>query len=230
MYQYQKELDYYAKLIQEKKAEALALIEIENCEVAEDVATNIGPNWRSVCIKSRDTFTGQDVSLLFDVRTFTPIPGSQTTHPGHYAMNGDKKVRPSKVLSVVAQHNGTNESYLFTVAHLISKTRPANDSKRQAQAIAVRLGMDSMKTTYDIDHTVLMGDMNDYPGSKTLINLKGDDLTNPADQNDCSYTYQGKCNLIDHILVSKSLSGGELTDLEIPEKYSDHKAMLYQFP
>ncbi|WP_422449547.1 MULTISPECIES: endonuclease/exonuclease/phosphatase family protein [unclassified Endozoicomonas] len=225
--EYREELEFYASLIKTNNAEAVALAEIENCNVAKEMATTIGPVWQSVCLKSRDTFTGQDVALLLNTSVFKPVPNTETTHPEHYAMIGSKKVRPSKVLSAVARHQVTKELYLFTTVHLISKTRSSNEAKRHAQALAVKSGMESISNNYPVSHTVLMGDMNDYPGSQTLLNLKGDDLINPADQNDCSYIYRGKCNLIDHILVSKSLSGGELTNLDMPEKYSDHKAVIY---
>ncbi len=225
--EYQQEVDFYAGLIKKYEAEAVALVEIENCGVGDTVASAIGSSWKSVCRKSRDSYTSQDLALLFDTDIFSPTKGTDTTHPEHYSMDGKKKVRPSKVLSVIAEHSSTGDKYLFSAAHLISKTRKTNEPKRHAQALALRAGMDSMIDKYNPDHVVLMGDMNDYPGSQTLINLKGSDLINPADSDDCSYVYRGKCNLIDHILVSRELSGGELTDIDVPEKYTDHKPVLY---
>ena len=143
-------------------------------------------------------------------------------------MNGDKRVRPSKILSVVASDKETGDNYLVTALHLISKRSSKNEFKRLAQAKAVRSGVESMIEAYRIDHQIILGDINDYPGSKTLEILKDGQLVNPADSDDCSYTYSGKCNLIDHIIVSKSLSGGELYDVEMNEKYSDHSAVVYK--
>ena len=72
-----------------------------------------------------------------------------------------------------------------------------------------------------------MGDINDYSNSKTIRILKGSSLKNPAKSNHCSYTYKGKCKLIDHILVSKNMRG-EFKVIDIPKKYSDHSAVVFK--
>lgn len=226
--EYQEEVDYYAGLIKKYAPDAVALIEIENCGVGDTLAKAIGPRFKSVCRKSRDTYTAQDLAILFNTAIFTPVTGTVTTHPDQYAMDGQKRVRPSKVLSVIANHNKTGDKYLFSGAHLISKTRESNETKRHAQALALRAGVDRMIESYRPDHIVVMGDMNDYPGTQTLINLKGTDLVNPADSDDCSYEHRGNCHLIDHILISRGLAGGEFTDIDVPDKYTDHKPVLYQ--
>lgn len=219
--QYTAKLTYFAKLIKQHHADIVALTEIEGCHISNELSNKLGQGWSSLCQKGRDTFTGQDVAIVT-----TLSPGPVTNFKEHYSYVGDKKIRPSKVLGAVLSDG--NIYYQVTVAHLISK-RGNNDAKRLAQATAIRSGIASMASQFPFHHEILMGDMNDTPGSPTLERLKNGVLLNTSTPNVCSYTYRNLCSLIDHILISPSLAGGTLYDVEMDDNFSDHRAIVYTF-
>jgi len=199
-----------AQIIEEAGADVVALIEIENGDVARRIADFLGTDWSVAFDKGRDNATGQDVAVItphnVDIASITNFPTSSGSAPG--AAN----VRPSKVLGVEVEIDG--EDYLFVVAHLISKRNPSNDPKRLAQADAIRLEILGRFST--VDHIVIMGDLNDTPGSPPLNRIRGLDDSQPVfiqtgrvggSNPSFSFTFQGVDQLIDHILLSPSLQG-----------------------
>lgn len=88
----------------------------------------------------------------------------------------------------------------MVVAHLITK-RSNNDNhdKRAAQADAIVKFMSDKQ-----GHNIVMGYLNDAPGSTTLNTLVDSGL-NIIDANEYSFTNDGSKQLLDHILVSDSL-------------------------
>lgn len=226
--QYESEVSYFASLIEENKADIVTLVEIEGCHVAghlRDVLNTHRAGWNLACKKGRDSYTGQDVAILtrLEIRENTI-----SSLDDFYSMLGSKRIRPSKVLSVIAVDAESNESYLLIAAHLVSK-RSNNDAKRNAQAKAINSARLFMVEAHSPTHTIVMGDLNDVDGSDTLETLKSEVLVSPAGTEDCSYTYQNKCNLIDHILVTETLGGGDFSTIDVPDSFSDHKTIIYSF-
>ncbi|MFT6903875.1 MAG: endonuclease/exonuclease/phosphatase family metal-dependent hydrolase [Oleiphilaceae bacterium] len=226
--EYQSELSYYASIINENKADVVALIEIEGCHVAEDLLRIVNKgsnNYGLACRKGRDTFTGQDVAVITTLRINKSSIDTFPTIKVHYK---GKRIGPSKVLGFVAKDN-KGKDHIIIATHLISK-RGNNDGKRLAQAQAISLARQLMHQSYKTDSAIILGDLNDTPGSETLNELTSGEypLTNPYKKKVCSYTYRGKCSLIDHILVTRNLSGGKLDYIEMPKKYSDHNALVYK--
>jgi predicted extracellular nuclease len=225
--EYVDEIRFFAKLIHQNKADIVSLVEIESCRVAKHVAKALkstGEDWYVACKKGRDRHTGQDVAAL----SRTPfIKSSITTFKNFSSSLNGNKIRPSKILGAVTTLP-TGEKVAVIVAHLVSK-RGNNDAKRLAQAKAVSKARNDMHSRLGVSHAIVMGDMNDTPKSPALraLLVGSVPLTNPADNRDCSYIYRGNCQLIDHILISKSLSGGSLKHIDMPDTYSDHHAIIY---
>jgi len=226
---YQREISFYAQLINDQKVNIVGLVEIEGCHIANALAAMISKqkSWYVACTRSRDTFTGQHVAIL---STLPLIESSITSFPDiSYQLKG-KSVRPSKVVGVVTKSKNGHQFIVIT-AHLISK-RGNNDAKRQAQAAAIARSRDSLQQQYPKAHAIIMGDLNDVMGSKTLSTIvrgRGNNsLVSPSTSSDCSYVYRGKCSLIDHILISPSLSGGKLETVKMPSSISDHRAVVYR--
>ena len=223
---YEAELDYYKSLIQKHNADVVGLIEIEGCHIAKDLATKLNANWNVACKKGRDTFTGQDVALI---TKFKVLRKTIDNHKNSFALikSGDKKgkrVRPSKALSVVLS-NG-RDSYLVTVAHLISK-RGNNDLKRLAQAEAIKKTHLKLRERYKTKNQIILGDFNDLPESPVLSELTSAGVA-LVDTMACTYVYKGKCNLIDYILVSNNIAGGSLFAVKVSHKFSDHSVLVYK--
>ena len=159
---------------------------------------------------------------------FQIAPSTITTFPEVSVNLGSKKIRPSKVVGFVSRDKAGTK-HVIIAAHLISK-RGGNDLKRLAQAKAINIARQKMQKRYLVTSAILLGDFNDFPGSPVLNELMGGTykLYNPQDKKDCSYIYRGKCSLIDHILITVNLTGGELDYIDLPEKYSDHHAIRYR--
>lgn len=225
--EYKEELKFFASFILGKNASIVGLTEIEGCHVAIDLANTLGVEWKSYCRKGRDSYTGQDVAILsvFD------SSGVIDDHSSSYASIASglymgKSVRPSKALTVVL--TAGDKSFLVTVAHLISR-RSDQDFKRLAQATGIKNTHNNIKNRIAGDVSeVVMGDFNDYTHSSVLSKLMGGTLVNTADVYDCSYTYRGRCDLIDHILVSPDMSSGRIETFSMPEIFSDHKAVVFE--
>lgn len=193
-------------------ADIVGLTEIEGKSAAEQIMKYLPDSYKLVFKKGRDNYTGQDVALItrYDV---VGQPSNFDGIEGHY--QGTKKI-PSKALGVSLKNN--NETYNIVVAHLISK-RSSNDKKRAAQANAITKYLANRN-----GHNIVMGDLNDVPGSVTLNQLTESGL-NVINSSEYSYTYQNKRQLIDHILVSDSLLADATFESFSLGPISDHRAV-----
>jgi predicted extracellular nuclease len=90
---------------------------------------------------------------------------------------------------------------------------------------------------------VLLGDLNDVPGSKTLKLLKGEAFHNLLEDLPCGQAYTrrhgGQPQALDHILVSPVLRGGAAARIPHlnsnaapgePEPASDHDPVIAALP
>jgi predicted extracellular nuclease len=77
-------------------------------------------------------------------------------------------------------------------------------------------------------HKIVMGDLNDTPDSTTLKELYKGGL-NIINKDEYSYTYKGKKQLIDHILVSDSLKAGAKFESFDLGAISDHRGVKAVF-
>lgn len=238
--------EYHAKaqsiadFINTSGANLVGLTEIENQAVVDEVRSRLpNPNnWNVVFVQGRDTYTGQDVALL---TTFTPDTNTATSYPDErdiYFVGADERdTNPSKILGVSVDANG-HEIFVI-VAHLISRAGN-NDAKRLAQVNVIRRS--AVTEMMAGRHVVVMGDMNDTPGTAAIVRLRGlEDIWEPMFQtaNEVpvderfTYVYQGEENLLDHILISPSLrrdfkrvAAGQRCEIIDTGNISDHRAIL----
>lgn len=226
---YTEELSFYAKLIQSGDIDIVAINEIENEQVAKELAHKLGKQWRYYFKQGLDTATGQDVALL---SRLPYVEGSLTdfNFPSAKLSVMDK---PKKVTKLVGaqfwyEQNGQKAKIGVITAHFLSK-RNENQQKaenRQKQALALRQAINQYYR--DTDRLIVLGDFNDHVDSITIKTL----LESPL------YSYQQCRNFnkkdaemllkkwrrnIDHILFAGlSCQSQDKVDLKT---YSDHDAI-----
>lgn len=231
--EYWAEIRYYAGLIVENKANLVAFQEIEGCHIIEDIRSELGTgSWHSVCQTGRDTYTGQDVAIV----SRFPVVYGPDTFPDTFGQYAGTSVRPTKIVGAVLDTPHGDLAVITT--HLLSRANPDNDLRRAAQADAVLTNLYTLMQQLNVVHGLVMGDLNDSPDSTPLMlltssgTLKNTLYANGrnATSSDCSFTFQGNCELIDHILKSSSLTGGEFRIVKTNRQYTDHHAVLYRLP
>lgn len=238
--QYEAKAKTIAELIDTHRADIVGLVEVENRAVLEKVKSYLADpgEWEIAFDEGRDTYTGQDVAILTKFRI---VPGSVTNFPDErevYFVDGQERdVNPSKILGVELKVD--NQPFYILITHLISRRNP-RDAKRLAQATVVR--RQAVKGLMEDKNVIVMGDMNDTPGTPVINRLRGfDDIwgdflqTASGVEMDDRYTYiyEDQKNLLDHILISPSLRD-EFRSVEKAKRceiidvgeLSDHRAVL----
>lgn len=238
--QYEAKTRAIAELIDTHEADIVGLVEVENRAVLEKVKSYLAnpDDWQIAFDEGRDTYTGQDVAVLTKFRI---VPGSTTNFPNeheiYFVEDQEYDVNPSKILGVELKID--NQPFYLLITHLISR-RSSNDSKRLAQATVVR--RQAVKAMMADKNVIVMGDINDTPGTPVINRLRGfDDIwgdflqtANGVDPNErYTYIYRDQKNLLDHILISPSLRD-EFRNVEKSEQceiidvgeLSDHRAIL----
>ena len=210
--QYEAKAKTVAELIDTHKANIVGLVGVENRAVLEKVKYYLASpdDWQIAFDEGRDTYTGQDVALLTKFRV---VRGSATNFPNEreiYFVDGQERdVNPSKILGVELRID--NQPFYVLVTHLVSR-RGSNDPKRLAQATVVR--RQAVKGLMADKNVIVMGDINDTPGTPVINRLRGfddiwDDFLQTANvveaDNRYTYIHEGQKNLLDHILISPSL-------------------------
>lgn len=230
---YKEELTFYAKLIQSRKIDIVAINEIENEQVARELSNKLGKNWRYYFRQGLDTATGQDVALLSRL----PYVEGSLTDFNFPAAKLNVSDKPKKITKLVGaqfwyENKGQREKIGVITAHFLSK-RNENQQKaenRHKQALALRQAINHYFR--DTDRLFVLGDFNDFIDSVTLKTL----LQAPL------YSYQECRNFrnkdaemmlkkwrrnIDHILFSGvNCVLQEQIDLK---RYSDHDAIFGEF-
>ena len=238
--QYEAKAKTIAELIDTHKANIVGLVEVENRAVLEKVKSYLAEpeDWQIAFDEGRDTYTGQDVAILTKFRI---VPGSVTNFPDErevYFVDGQERdVNPSKILGVELKVD--NQPFYILITHLISRRNP-RDAKRLAQATVVR--RQAVKGLMEDKNVIVMGDLNDTPGTPVINRLRGfDDIwgdflqtANEVEMADrYTYIYEDQKNLLDHILISPSLRDefrsveeGKRCELIDVDELSDHRAIL----
>lgn len=225
--EYLAELTFYRNLIQRARVQVVALSEIENAQVAHDLAKLLGAPWQAYFKQGRDTATGQDVALLSSL----PVQQSSVTHFNFPAgrIPGDKRQkRLSKILGirVVLDQNAPPKKARFVdiiTTHLLSKrndnARKSKDRLRQGHALLQVLASSS-------GPVVLMGDLNDvlYSPVLTLLIEQGNLL---SVLNRCRDHPASPEHTIDHILY-RGLQCQRSRMIPM-SPYSDHPAAYAEF-
>jgi endonuclease/exonuclease/phosphatase family metal-dependent hydrolase len=151
------------------------------------------------------------------------------------------------VLEVTVQ---VNESYTFTafVAHLKSKratrTGPSEAEIRLGEARVLRRHVANVLQKNPHANVIVMGDMNDFPGTETLRMILGSaphqliDLA-PLDSKGTRNTHfwesRGTYSCLDHLLVSEGMhhefveGSARIADFDGWNTASDHRAIYAKF-
>lgn len=196
-------------------ADIVGLIGIEGENAAKKILNYLPKEYKLIFKKGRDNFTAQDVAII----TRYQIIGEANDFSGIEGNYKTTKSIPSKALAITLKDE--SDIYNIIVAHLITK-RANNDNhdKRAAQANAIVNYMGDKQ-----GHNIVMGFLNDVPGSTTL-NTFVDAGLNIIDANEYSFITDGKKQLLDHILVSDSLKEDATFTSFGLGAISDHRAVI----
>jgi uncharacterized protein len=135
-----------------------------------------------------------------------------------------------------------NDQKLFIVGnHFVSKRGgPPDDAIRENQAEIVNKFVTQLLQVDSDANVIVLGDLNDLPGSRPLETLKGNILENLTERLPSSdrytFNFRGNLQLIDHLLVSQHLSDVAQPEIDIvhvnvgfSRSVSDHDPVLAAF-
>tara|TARA_R110002072_G_scaffold172728_3_gene327016 strand:- start:40973 stop:41860 length:888 start_codon:yes stop_codon:yes gene_type:complete len=234
---YLEEINFYVKQIQTRSIDIVALSEIENKQVAEELVNELGVDWKVYFKQGRDTATGQDVAII---SRLPYVKGSLTdfNFPAGFIAGEGKAKKLSKVVGAQfwihrEKANGVIKKKLGVItAHLLSK-RNENKKKainRKKQALALKQAIEYFRK--DSDALIVMGDFNDYLYSSTLSIIIDKHLS--TYKNCHNFSTQSNSNKmkrwlrhIDHLLYS-GLNCTAQYKLDL-QTFSDHPAIYGEF-
>lgn len=213
----------------------IGLAEIEVRSVLEDIVATPklkGANYQIAHFDSPDA-RGVDVALLY--------------RPDQFKIEGSKAIRavvpdvPNFRSRDILSAWGTieNEEFFVMVAHWSSRGggQAKTESRRMATAAQMRTIVDSVRTMRPDTKFILMGDFNDDPNDKSVVESLGaklstDDLSE-GDLYTPFYTlmmagygtlaYGGEWNLFDNIVVSENLVNPRSGELKLQESIYNSK-------
>lgn len=212
---YWQKLDHISRVIAavgEWQMPALvALCEVENDSTLHDL-TRRSPlrhaGYRYLMTHSAD-LRGMDVALLYRRDLFRPI-ASQSLHipPCH------DQHRPTRDILLVSGELPNRDTLDIFVLHFPSKLQGAKQTLpyRMQAARTLKQAADSLHALRRRPQILMLGDFNDTPDSPVLRHLLQDSLYShllpPSAlprQTPGSYAYQGRWQLIDHLIASTTL-------------------------
>ena len=169
-----------AQVINRHRPDVIALQEVENRGVLEDLLTYLDRPMEILHYDSMDSFTGQDVALLYNSAKLTP----STTLKNNLDFAADLKDDDGNViveqrtlskgiLEVELEVKSTNERIVFLVTHLKSQLGGwGADLKRIAQANTLRTKIEEVMTRNK--KIFVLGDFNDVNPSPTIEMITGE--------------------------------------------------------
>ena len=186
-------------------------------------------------------FSGDGPSLTLNPGRIAPVhPAFAGDHHRHWA--------PSRK-ALAAEFESAGRRLFVIVCHFKSMRAPDRreedyaKKQRHAQAEIVQQFAADLLACDPQAAIVILGDLNDVPGSKTLKLLKGERFHNLLDDQPRGQCYTrrhgGQPQALDHILVSPALRGGAAVRIPHPnsdaaphgpEPASDHDPVLALFP
>lgn len=223
------EIDSYVNMINSTRADIVGLTEPANKRIAEAVAEGLGADWRLVVREDRNAKSGVRVSLISRVKL---IQGSVTNLPESYGYSRYEKHR-SKPDAVLAAGFELDDKRYFAVITYLTAGKGDYAEVRYAQADAVRNALfDICRDKYD--HCLVMGNMNDEPGSHAVKRIQGVDgmfgdkvALKQAEHHSEGPTYtfgSGREGVqVDQIM---STMHGTASLLDVAPRYSGHKSVL----
>ena len=201
----------------------IGLAEIENRSVLEDIISTpkLNPgNYRIVHYDSPDA-RGVDVAFLYRPEVFKL--------EGEKAIKADVPWRTRDILTMWGTIE--DEPFFFMVAHWPSRLggKEASESKRIAVGEQMRAIADSVIQANPATKVIIMGDFNDDPTDKSVLqglgakirkkDLQEGDLYNPYGAmlraGLGTLAYGDAWNIFDNIVVSENLVNGEKSSIQL---------------
>ncbi len=177
---YEAKLAGAAEVINRNRPDVLALQEVENRGVLEDLLTHLDRPMEILHYDSMDSFTGQDVALLYNSTKLT----QSSTLKNNLEFAADLKDDDGKViveqrtlskgiLEVELKVKSTDEKLVFLVTHLKSQLGGwGADLKRIAQANTLRTKIEEVFAKNK--KIFVLGDFNDVNPSPTIEMITGE--------------------------------------------------------
>lgn len=196
--------------------EIIGLCEVENKKVVEDLVKTgqlVNGKYKVVHYGSPD-FRGIDCALVYRSDEFMVI----NSFPIKVNFKDEPNYLTRDILYVKGKTKNREEFHIF-VNHWPSRIGGTEQTefKRIEVATILKGKIDSIQTTDALANIVVLGDMNDEPSNNSLakilmaqkpetLNADFVNLMFPVQKNGKgSYVYQGNWNMLDNIVVSKSL-------------------------
>lgn len=211
---YWKKLEQLARVIaavgEERMPAIVGLCEVENDSVLHDLARRSPlrrTGYRYLMTHSPDV-RGIDVALLYQPTHFRPISHSSIRIPTA------PQQRPTRDILYVSGQLPNHDTLDIFLVHLPSKLQGARRTlPYRMQAVhLLKHSIDSICTQRIRPNLLLMGDFNDTTESAVLQTLLAEGALHHLLPNDSlpsatpgSYQYQGRWQLIDHLLISASM-------------------------
>ncbi len=223
MEKYQKKLDDLSAVIRaidkDELPEIIGLSEVENKKVLDDLIqtkTLRKGEYGIVHYESPD-LRGIDCALLYRMQDFRVI--SSRAIPVSFPFDSAETTRD---ILYVEGTTRDNERLHFFVNHWSSRWGGEKESepKRIFCAVALRKEVDALLNKEADAKIIVMGDLNDEPTNRSVFEmlLANNKRKNAGDrelfnlmydmhniQGEGSYNYRGNWNMLDHIIVSKSV-------------------------
>lgn len=229
---YRKKLDDIARVLYEIDTLGLPVViglcEIENRKVLEDLIASgrLKSGKYAIAHQESPDTRGIDVALLYQTNRFTlegfeAIPIIFENEPGH---------KTRDILHVSGKIG--KETFHVFVNHWPSRIGGTDESEpnRVFAASVLKQKVDEVLAGNPSANIIIMGDMNDEPQNKSLLETlaakapgSSSQLVNlmlPLDeQNLGSYNYRNEWNMLDNLVVSHSLLDGKRLDVKDAQGY-----------
>lgn len=178
---YEDRLKSIAHVINSHGPDVLALQEVENRQVLDDLNRFLMKNYAILHFDSMDSFTGQDLALLYNreiLKESRPMSHNLSYSADLLDKDGNvlvaNRTLSKGILETELEIIGTDIRLAFLVAHLKSQLGGFQaDLKRIAQANTLRKKMDEIFNNYN-KKIFVMGDMNDVNPSPVIEMLTGE--------------------------------------------------------
>lgn len=223
---YQKKLEDITRVLTEintkELPEIIGLVEVENQKVLDDlINTGKLKGQYGIVHEESPDYRGIDVALIYRKDAFTELVHEVLS----VVFPDDPDFKTRDILHVTG--NVRNKMVHVFVNHWPSriggdeKTEP----KRVLAASVLKTKIDQILASDPKARIIVMGDMNDEPANKSLLETlgagspdSGKELVNlmtPDDaQNLGTYFYSGSWNMLDNLLVSKAMMHGSGIKIE----------------
>lgn len=197
----------------------MGLAEIENRQVLEDLCAKIRTASYGIVHHDSPDGRGIDVALLYRKDSFTPVTSQQLP----VTVDVDGVATPSRDILYTAMLSlKTGDTLHVYVNHWPSRRGgvAASAPRRRAAADILTAHLGGLLARSPESACLLMGDFNDEPSDPSiregLLNFRPGLLVNKADSLHAagrgSYNYRGTWNMLDQVLVSRSLTDGRGLD------------------